>query len=84
MSTTTTGKNSEEILLSVSDRLEEVQLPEPAPRLALCFHIHVPKKNESTTWSREYSLSNKQRKALQRYFYGLILTNACPKTLATV
>jgi hypothetical protein len=46
MSTTTTGKNSEEILLSVPDRLEEVQLPEPAPRLALCSHIHVPNKNE--------------------------------------
>jgi hypothetical protein len=46
MSTTTTGKNSEEILLSVPDRLEEVQFPEPALRLALCSHIRVPNENE--------------------------------------
>jgi ParB family chromosome partitioning protein len=40
------NQSSEEILLSVADRLEEVQLPELALRLALCSHIHVPNENE--------------------------------------
>jgi ParB family chromosome partitioning protein len=40
------NQNSEEILLSVADRLEEVQLPELALRLALCSHIRVPNENE--------------------------------------
>jgi ParB family chromosome partitioning protein len=39
-------QSSEEILLSVADRLEEVQLPELALRLALCSHIRVPNENE--------------------------------------
>jgi ParB family transcriptional regulator, chromosome partitioning protein len=38
--------SSQEILLSVADRLEEVQLPELALRLALCSHISVPNENE--------------------------------------
>jgi hypothetical protein len=33
------NQSSEEILLSVADRLEEGQLPELALRLALCSHI---------------------------------------------
>ena len=40
------NQSSEEILLSVSDRLEEVQLPELALRLALCSHIRIPHENE--------------------------------------
>jgi ParB family chromosome partitioning protein len=40
------NQSSEEILLSVADRLEEVQLPELALRLALCSHIRIPKENE--------------------------------------
>jgi hypothetical protein len=40
------NQSSEEILLSVADRLEEVQLPELALRLALCSHIPVPNENE--------------------------------------
>jgi ParB family chromosome partitioning protein len=40
------NQSSEEILLSVADRLEEVQLPELALRLALCSHIRVPNENE--------------------------------------
>jgi hypothetical protein len=39
-------QSSEEILLSVADRLEEVQLPELALRLALCSHIRIPNENE--------------------------------------
>ena len=45
MRTTTNNQSSEEILLSVADRLEEVQLPELALRLALCSHICVPNQN---------------------------------------
>jgi ParB family chromosome partitioning protein len=40
------NQSSEEILLSVANRLEEVQLPELALRLALCSHIRVPNENE--------------------------------------
>jgi hypothetical protein len=40
------NQSSEEILLSVADRLEEVQLPELALRLALCSHIRIPNENE--------------------------------------
>ena len=40
------NQSSEEILLSVADRLEEAQLPELALRLALCSHIRVPNENE--------------------------------------
>jgi ParB family transcriptional regulator, chromosome partitioning protein len=40
------NQSSEEFLLSVADRLEEVQLPELALRLALCSHIRIPKENE--------------------------------------
>jgi ParB family chromosome partitioning protein len=40
------NESSEEILLSVADRLEEVQLPELALRLALCSHIRVPHEDE--------------------------------------
>jgi hypothetical protein len=32
--------------MSVADRLEEVQLPELALRLALCSHIRIPNENE--------------------------------------
>jgi ParB family transcriptional regulator, chromosome partitioning protein len=39
-------QSSEEILLSVADQLEEVQLPELALRLALCSHIRIPNENE--------------------------------------
>jgi ParB family chromosome partitioning protein len=39
-------QSSEEILLSVADRLEEVQLPELALRLALCSHVRIPNENE--------------------------------------
>ena len=40
------NQSSEEILLSVANRLEEVRLPELALRLALCSHIRVPDENE--------------------------------------
>jgi ParB family transcriptional regulator, chromosome partitioning protein len=40
------NQSSEENLLSVADRLEEVQLPELALRLALCSHIRIPNENE--------------------------------------
>jgi hypothetical protein len=40
-------QSSEEILLSVADRLEEVQLPELALRLPLCSHIRIPNENKS-------------------------------------
>jgi len=33
-------------VLAVADRLEEVQLPELALRLALCSHIRIPNENE--------------------------------------
>jgi hypothetical protein len=39
-------QSSKEILLSAADRLEEVQLPELALRLALRSHIRVPNENE--------------------------------------
>jgi ParB family chromosome partitioning protein len=40
------NQSSGEILLAVADRLEEVQLPELALRLALCSHIRIPNENE--------------------------------------
>jgi ParB family transcriptional regulator, chromosome partitioning protein len=40
------NQSSEEILLSVADRLEDVQLPELALRLALCSHLRIPNENE--------------------------------------
>lgn len=40
------NQSSDEILLSVADRLEEVQLPELALRLALCSHVRIPNENE--------------------------------------
>jgi ParB family chromosome partitioning protein len=40
------NQSSEEILLSVADRLEEAQLSELAVRLALCSHIRLPNENE--------------------------------------
>jgi hypothetical protein len=39
-------QSSEEILLSVADRLEEARLPELALWLALCSHIRIPNENE--------------------------------------
>jgi hypothetical protein len=62
------NQSSEEILLSVANRLEEVQLPELALRLALCSHIRIPNENEIdhlAGW-RRYSPPNKQRNPLQR------------------
>jgi hypothetical protein len=40
------NRSSEEILLSVADRLEEVQLPEFGLQLALCSHIRIPNEKE--------------------------------------